>query len=61
LEQESRDKVIVFIGNQYGIFNLYELLVLVGVSFRQHPPHLEPSEVILRRFGCEARPRDGPS
>jgi hypothetical protein len=60
LEQDSRDKVIVFIGNQYGIFNLYELLVLVGVSFRQPPPHFDPPEVILRRFGCATRPRDEP-
>jgi len=60
LEQESRDKVIVFIGNQYGIFNLYELLVLVGISFRHRPPHLDPPEDVLHRFGCEARPRDGP-
>jgi len=60
LEQESRDKVIVFIGNQYGIFNLYELLVLVGVSFRRSPPHLDPPDVILRRFGCDVKARDGP-
>ena len=60
LEQESREKVIVFIGNQYGIFSLYELLVLVGVSFRHPPPHLDPPEVILRRFGCDVKARDGP-
>ena len=60
LEQESRDKVVVFIGNQYGIFNLYELLVLVGVSFRHPPPYLDPPEAILRRFGCDVKARGGP-
>ena len=61
LAQESRDKVIVFIGNQYGIFNIYELLVLVGVTFRHPPPHLGPPEVVLRRYGCDAKPRASPT
>ncbi len=60
LAQESRDKVIVFIGNQYGIFNIYELLVLVGVVFRHPPPHLDPPEAVLRRYRCDAKPRASP-
>ncbi len=61
LTQLSRDKVIVFIGNQYGIFNIYELLVLVGVTFRHPPSHLDPPEAVLRRFGCDPKPRASPT
>lgn len=61
LTQESRDKVIVFIGNQYGIFYIYELLVLVGVTFRHPPPHLDPPEAVLRRYGCDPKPRASPT
>jgi len=61
LVQDSRDKVIVFIGHQYGIFSVYELLVLVGVSFRHPPPHLDPPEVVLRRYGCNPKPRARPT
>ncbi|MDM8531326.1 hypothetical protein QUF63_09140, partial [Anaerolineales bacterium HSG25] len=51
--QESRDKIIVFIGNQYGIFTVYELLTLVGVTFRGAPPGGDPPEQVLQRYGCE--------
>lgn len=61
LAQQSRDKVIVFIGNQYGIFNLYDLLVLVGVTFRRTPPHLDPPEKVLRRYGCDPPSRASPT
>lgn len=61
LVQHSRDKVIVFIGHQYGVFNIYELLVLVGVTFSHPPPHLDPPQDILRRYGCDANPRAPPT
>ena len=61
LVQQSRDKIIVFIGHHYGIFNIYELLVLVGVTFRHRLPHLDPPQDVLRRYGCHANPRASPT
>ncbi len=58
LQQENRDKVIVFIGNDYGIFDTHEFLVLTGVPIQCLPPHLSSPEEILIRYGC-AQPRPG--
>jgi hypothetical protein len=52
LRRENRDKVIVFVGHQYGIFHASELLVLSGVPVRELPPHLGSRHDILRRYGC---------
>ncbi|MBU1751695.1 MAG: transposase [Chloroflexi bacterium] len=60
LEQENRDKVIVFIDHQYGIFDTHELLVLSGVPVRTLPPHLGSREDILRRYGCHFAQAPGP-
>jgi hypothetical protein len=56
LQRENRDKVIVFIAQQYGIFDTHEFLVLSGVPLRELPPHLGSHEDVLRRYGCDARP-----
>jgi hypothetical protein len=56
LVRDSRDQVLVLIGRQYGIFDLHELLVLVGVPLRYLPPHLGSAADILRRYGCAADP-----
>jgi hypothetical protein len=50
--QHSRDKVIVFKGKCYGIFDTQELMVLVGVPVHDLPPHLGTPADILRRYGC---------
>jgi hypothetical protein len=52
LRRENRDKVIVFVGHQYGIFYASEMLVLSGVSVRDLPPHLGSRDDVLRRYGC---------
>jgi len=52
LRRENRDKVIVFVGHQYGIFHASELLVLSGVPVRELPPHLGSRDDILRRHDC---------
>jgi hypothetical protein len=54
LQRENRDKVIVFIGNQYGIFDTHEFLILSGVPLRALPPHLGSREDVLRRYDCDA-------
>lgn len=53
LQRENRDKVIVFIGPHYGIFDTHVFLVLCGIPLRELPPHLGSREEILRRYGCE--------
>ena len=52
LRRENRDKVIVFVGHQYGIFHASELLVLSGVPVRELPPHLGSRDDVLRRYDC---------
>jgi len=56
LVRASRDQVLVLIGRQYGIFDIHELFVLLGVQFRALPPHLGSVEDILRRYGCAGSP-----
>ena len=51
-QRENRDKVIVFVDHDYGIFHASELLVLSGVPVRGLPPHLGSRDDILRRYGC---------
>ena len=52
LQRENRDRVIVFVGQHYGIFHASELLVLSGVPVRELPPHLGARDDVLRRYGC---------
>jgi len=52
LRRENRDRVIVFVGHQYGIFYASEMLVLSGVPVRELPPHLGSRDDVLRRYGC---------
>ncbi|MBU1879040.1 MAG: hypothetical protein KJ734_08815, partial [Chloroflexi bacterium] len=53
LQRENRDKVIVFIGQHYGIFDTHVFLVLTGVPLRELPPHVGSRDEILRRYGCD--------
>jgi hypothetical protein len=56
LIRDNRDQVLVLVGRQYGIFDIHEVLVLVGVPLRYLPPHLGSAADILRRYGCAADP-----
>ena len=51
LEEENRDKIIVFIGQDYGIFHLAEFAVLTHVPIRRLPASLGSPQAILQRFG----------
>jgi hypothetical protein len=51
LQEENRDKVIVFIGQAYGIFHLAELAILTHLPIRLLPPSLGSPQAILQRFG----------
>jgi len=61
LARESRDQVLVLVGRQYGIFDIHELFVLLGVPLRHLPPHLGSAADIVRRYGCTENPRSGNS
>jgi hypothetical protein len=51
LEEENRDKIIVFIGHDYGIFHLAEFAVLTHVPIRRLPSSLGSPQAVLQRFG----------
>jgi hypothetical protein len=51
LQEQNRDKVIVFIGQAYGIFHLAELAILTHLPLRILPPSLGSPQAILQRFG----------
>jgi len=51
LEEENRDKIIVFIGQDYGIFHLAEFAVLTHVPIRRLPSALGSPQAVLHRFG----------
>jgi hypothetical protein len=58
LRRENRDKLIVFVDEQYGIFDTHEFMVLSGVPLRQLPDHLGTPDEVLRRFGCRSDPNE---
>ncbi len=51
LREENRDKIIVFIGQAYGIFHLAEFAILTHVPLRRLPSPLGSPQAILQRFG----------
>jgi hypothetical protein len=51
LKQENRDKVMVFVGETYGIFHLAVLCILTGIRLRELPCELGTREAILSRYG----------
>ena len=51
LERENRDKVVVFIGDRFGIFRSYEFALLVGVTVKERTLMGESVETVLRRYG----------
>jgi len=50
LQRENRDKVIVFIENQYGIFDMHDFLILSGVPLADPFRPAQSREDILRRY-----------
>jgi hypothetical protein len=51
LREENRDKIIVFIGQAYGIFHLAEFAILTHMPLRRLPSPLGSPQAILQRFG----------
>ena len=53
LEMYNRDKVVVFVGESFGIVKNWELMLLVGVSVRERDLMGESAETVLPRYGVE--------
>ncbi len=53
LEMFNRDKLVVFIGEHFGIFRSWEFTLLVGVTVREHAVQGESALTVLRRYGVE--------
>jgi Transposase DDE domain len=51
LQEENRDKIIVFLGSAYGIFHLAEFAVLTHLPIRTLPSSLGTPQAVLQRFG----------
>ena len=51
LREANRDKIIVFIGQAYGIFQLAEFAILTHLPLRRLPSPLGSPQAILQRFG----------
>ena len=51
LHEENRDKIIVFIGQDYGIFHLAEFAILTHLPIRILPSSLGSPQAVLQRFG----------
>lgn len=55
LQQENRDKLIVFVGQHFGIFHTAEFSILAGLRIKSQgiPSELGAPEDILRRYGIQ--------
>ncbi len=51
LREENRDKIMVFLGQAYGIFHLAEFAILTHLPLRRLPPSLGSPQAVLQRFG----------
>jgi hypothetical protein len=51
LEMRNRDKLVVFIGEHYGIFRSYEVFLLLGIAVRLRETDGETAERVLARYG----------
>ena len=51
LKEENPDKVIVFVGELYGVFHLAELAILTHLPLRRLPTHLGSAQAVLQRYG----------
>jgi Transposase DDE domain len=51
LREANQDKIIVFIGQAYGIFHLAEFAILTHLPLRRLPSPLGSPQAILQRFG----------
>jgi hypothetical protein len=51
LAVQNRDKVVVFVGEHFGIFRHYEFALLAGIAVRERALLGETVQTVLRRYG----------
>lgn len=51
LEMENRDKVAVFVGDHFGIFRTFEIVLLLGARVRERELMGETVQTVLHRYG----------
>jgi Transposase DDE domain len=54
LLEQTRDKVIVFAQGWYGIFQIAEFALLVGVKLKDRPPGIGTPQEVLAKYGLMA-------
>ena len=54
LELENRDKVLVFIGEHFGIFRNFEFALLLGAQVRERALMGDTVQTVLARFGVDS-------
>jgi hypothetical protein len=52
LERKNRDKVAVFIGNHFGVFRTWEVMLLLGIKVREREMMGETTQSVLARYGA---------
>jgi hypothetical protein len=55
LLEQTRDKVIVFAQGSYGIFQMVEYSLLLGVNIKDRPPGIGTRQQILAKYGLLPR------
>jgi hypothetical protein len=55
LLEQTRDLVIVFAQDYYGIFHIAEYSLLVGVTLKDRPPGIGTRQQILAKYRLTAR------
>jgi hypothetical protein len=60
LKVQNRNKVIIFLGNVYGILHIQEMAMLSGVRIRDCSPGVGTRELTLQKYGIVPRPEVGP-
>jgi hypothetical protein len=53
LKEENRDKVIVFAGAKYGIYWVWELVMLLGLKVKEAPEGAKTEQEVLEKYGVE--------
>lgn len=53
LEMQNRDRVVVFIGEHFGIFRNWEVMLLVGVKILERELMGDSAQSVLARYGVQ--------
>jgi hypothetical protein len=51
LKEENRDKVIVFAGDKYGIYWVWELVMMLGLKVKETPEGAKTEQEVLAKYG----------